>query len=98
MLPRVLLYTLTHRGTVPVNSDNVVELYGGTHVPIYIMDDHHHRYGLEMQPKLLQFLDSFSLAEMSLLVDVSDVRSKPFTLQITCFVQFIVPLVKTNTI
>ena len=64
-----------HRGRVPVNNDDVIELYGGTHVPIYIMDDHHHRYGLEIQPKLLQFLDSFSLAEMSLLVDVSDVRS-----------------------
>ena len=37
------------------------------------MDDHHHRYGVEVRPKLLQFLDSFSLAEMSLIADVSNV-------------------------
>ena len=63
-----------HRGHSLVDSKVVVDLYGGTHIPLHIMDDHHHRTTAKgSSTNLIQFLDSFSLPEMALFTDVSEV-------------------------
>ena len=63
-----------HRGYRLVDPQVVVESYGGTHIPLHIMDDHHHRTTAEgSSTNLVQFLDSFSLPEVALFVDVSEV-------------------------
>ena len=62
------------RGHEPLSNSEVTEIYGGTHVPLNIMDDSHHRSGMEKNPDLVQFLDTFSLAEISLFADISNVR------------------------
>ena len=61
-----------YRGHESLSSDEVVKIYNGTHVPLYIMDDHMHREG---NPRnLVHFLDSFSVPEVALFADISDVR------------------------
>ena len=61
-----------YRGHESLSSDEVVDIYKGTHVPLYIMDDHMHREG---NPRnLVHFLDSFSIPEVALFADISDVR------------------------
>ena len=61
-----------YRGHESLSSDEVIKIYNGTHVPLYIMDDHMHREG---NPRnLVHFLDSFSVPEVALFADISDVR------------------------
>ena len=61
-----------YRGHESLSSDEVEDIYNGTHVPLYIMDDHMHREG---NPRnLVHFLDSFSVPEVALFADISDVR------------------------
>ena len=64
-----------YRGRTPVPSDEVVHMYGGIHVPLNIMDDHMHRMGLEgtSSSNMIQFLDWFSIPEVNLFADVSQV-------------------------
>ena len=62
------------RGHNPLSNPEVTSIYGGTHVPLNIMDDSHHRSGLDRNPDLVQFLDTFSLAEIALFADISNVR------------------------
>ncbi|XP_068111114.1 5'-nucleotidase domain-containing protein 2 [Hyperolius riggenbachi] len=57
-----------YRGLKPVPDEEVIELYGGTpHIPIYQMSDF---YG--KGPSMKQFMDIFSLAEMTLISCVTD--------------------------
>ncbi|XP_064374775.1 5'-nucleotidase domain-containing protein 2 isoform X2 [Dromaius novaehollandiae] len=57
-----------YRGLKPVPDEEVIELYGGTqHIPLYQMSDF---YG--KGPSLKQFMDIFSLPEMTLLSSVID--------------------------
>ncbi|XP_059572072.1 5'-nucleotidase domain-containing protein 2 isoform X2 [Alligator mississippiensis] len=57
-----------YRGLRPVPDEEVIELYGGTqHIPLYQMSDF---YG--KGPSLKQFMDIFSLPEMTLLSSVID--------------------------
>ena len=64
-----------HCGRTLVPNEEVIELYGGTHVPLYIMDDHLHRSGLEgkFSSNMTQFLDRFSNPEATLFADISEV-------------------------
>ncbi|XP_003383248.1 PREDICTED: 5'-nucleotidase domain-containing protein 3-like [Amphimedon queenslandica] len=62
-----------HRGHRLVDPQVVIDSYGGTHIPLHIMDDHHHRTTAEgSSTNLVQFLDSFSLPEVALFVDISE--------------------------
>ncbi|KAK2544802.1 hypothetical protein Q9966_001613 [Columba livia] len=57
-----------YRGLKPVPDEEVTELYGGMqHIPLYQMSDF---YGKD--PSLKQFMDIFSLPEMTLLSSVID--------------------------
>ncbi|XP_073208547.1 5'-nucleotidase domain-containing protein 2 isoform X2 [Lepidochelys kempii] len=57
-----------YRGLKPVPDEEVIELYGGTqHIPLYQMSDF---YG--KGPSIKQFMDIFSLPEMTLLSSVID--------------------------
>uniref|UniRef100_A0A8C0IT81 5'-nucleotidase domain containing 2 n=1 Tax=Chelonoidis abingdonii TaxID=106734 RepID=A0A8C0IT81_CHEAB len=57
-----------YRGLKPVADEEVIELYGGTqHIPLYQMSDF---YG--KGPSIKQFMDIFSLPEMTLLSSVID--------------------------
>ncbi|XP_038627648.1 5'-nucleotidase domain-containing protein 2 [Tachyglossus aculeatus] len=57
-----------YRGLQPVPDEEVIELYGGTqHIPLYQLSDF---YG--KGPAIKQFMDIFSLPEMTLLSSVVD--------------------------
>ncbi|XP_033875561.3 5'-nucleotidase domain-containing protein 2-like isoform X1 [Acipenser ruthenus] len=57
-----------YRGLTPVPDEEVIEMYGGTqHIPLYQMSDF---YG--KGPSIKQFMDIFSLPEMTLLASVND--------------------------
>ena len=58
-------------------NEEVIKLYGGTHIPLNIMDDHLHRTGLEWKSpsNMTQFLDTFSKPEATLFADISDVSA-----------------------
>ena len=62
-----------YKGRTAVPRESVMEEYGGTHVPLFIMDDHFHRSGVEgvRSSNLVQFLDSFAGPEMTLFADIS---------------------------
>lgn len=60
------------RGHFPVSADEVLEHYGGTHVPMHVMD----RLPSSGNWKLTQFLDLFSIPEATLLADVLQVRRR----------------------
>ena len=64
-----------YRGRALVPDDEVKDIYKGTHVPLQMMDDHIHRVGLEgaYSPKLIQFLDWFSIPQVALFADISEV-------------------------
>ncbi|XP_048347071.1 5'-nucleotidase domain-containing protein 2 isoform X2 [Sphaerodactylus townsendi] len=57
-----------YQGLKPVPDEEVIEMYGGTqHIPLYQMSDF---YG--KGPSIKQFMDIFSLPEMTLLSSVTD--------------------------
>ncbi|XP_070793142.1 5'-nucleotidase domain-containing protein 2 [Pituophis catenifer annectens] len=57
-----------YQGLNPVPDEEVIEMYGGTqHIPLYQMSDF---YG--KGPSIKQFMDIFSLPEMTLLSSVTD--------------------------
>ncbi|MBN3275595.1 NT5D2 protein, partial [Polyodon spathula] len=57
-----------YRGFTPVADEEVIEMYGGTqHIPLYQMSDF---YG--KGPSIKQFMDIFSLPEITLLASVND--------------------------
>nr|XP_056719295.1 5'-nucleotidase domain-containing protein 2 isoform X2 [Euleptes europaea] len=57
-----------YQGLKPVPDEEVIEMYGGTqHIPLYQMSDF---YG--KGPSIKQFMDVFSLPEMTLLSSVTD--------------------------
>uniref|UniRef100_A0A3Q3WU46 Uncharacterized protein n=1 Tax=Mola mola TaxID=94237 RepID=A0A3Q3WU46_MOLML len=59
-----------YRGLHPVSDDEVIALYEGSHVPLEIMSDF---YGKSSQGHTMkQFMDIFSLPEMTLLSCVND--------------------------
>ena len=57
------------RGHTVVSPTQVLELYGGLHVPMRVMD----RLSTTSKWKFTQFLDMFSLPEATLYADVSQV-------------------------
>ena len=58
-------------------NEEVIKLYGGTHIPLNIMDDHLHRTGLEGKSpsNMTQFLDLFANPEATLFADISEVSA-----------------------
>lgn len=64
-----------YRGHTPVNNQEVIQIYRGNHVPLYIMDDHLHRRDLDGRQNRhhIQFLDTFSIPEIGLFADISEV-------------------------
>ena len=56
-------------------NEEVIKLYGGTHIPLNIMDDHLHKTGLEEKSpnNMTQFLDTFAKSEAALFADISEV-------------------------
>ena len=67
-----------HKGHELLDQSDVIELYGGTHVPLYILDDEVHRTNI-ITGSHVQFLDTFSLPEIALFSDVSQVHLAPPT-------------------
>ena len=57
------------RGHKPVSKEEVLELYGGTHIPMHIME---HSPSFQNW-KMVQFLDLFSIPEATLFADVMEV-------------------------
>ena len=75
-----------YRGKTPVDNDEVTSIYGGTHIPLQIMDDHVHEMGLEKSlssRRLVQFLDWFSIPEVALFADISEVSEQTIKLLTT---------------
>jgi HAD superfamily 5'-nucleotidase-like hydrolase len=57
-----------YRGHRKVSDDEVVEMYGGTHIPLHIMNDFYgHAQG---EGSLQHYLDMFSQPEVTLLADI----------------------------
>ena len=57
-------------GHRPVKVEEIIRIYGSTHVPISFMND---SYGnAPRQKRLVHFIDNFSTAEMALLSDVAE--------------------------
>jgi HAD superfamily 5'-nucleotidase-like hydrolase len=59
-----------YRGHQLVDSSQVIERYGGAHVPLY--SDHQHQDSMKLSHNHIQFLDSFSKPEVALFADVSE--------------------------
>ena len=61
-----------YRGHTPVSAEEVFKLYGGTHIPAHFLEatatDGRHT-------RLKQFIDLFSIPEVTLLADTSEVRA-----------------------
>ena len=53
-----------------MSSDEVIERYGGIHVPMHVLDN----LPTTSNWKLTQFLDLFSIPEATLFADISEVR------------------------
>ena len=60
-----------YRGHSLVNPEEVFRHYGGTHVPMHVMD----RAPSGSRWKLIQFLDNFSIPEATLFADVLQVHT-----------------------
>ena len=68
---RIIVYL--HRGHQPVSKGEVLEMYGGTHVPMRITEPSPSYQDWQM----VQFLDLFSIPEATLFADVMEVRVQP---------------------
>jgi len=68
LLKKELALSLS-RGHSHVSAEEIMEHYGGTHIPMHVMD----RLPSSMNWKLTQFLDLFSIPEATLLADISEV-------------------------
>lgn len=65
-----------YKGREPVPRSDITSIYGGIHIPLNIIDDQIHALGGgSSSRKLIQFLDWFSIPEIALFADISDVRN-----------------------